>query len=277
MSTYADFVSDGRANPARLVDVHADGARATVTMNDPSRLNALSTAMMVQLNDALTTLSADPAIRSIVLTGTDPAFSAGGDLAMIADGSRAIRDAEAPADTSDAWRWIRHQFGGVVRTIASADAMVIAAVNGPAAGVGLAFALACDLLVASERAVLVPAFGRLGLVPEVGTSWLMTRRLGVHGAMALYVEGRHLDAHEALRRGLVQEVHPHDELERAVAVWCERAEALPKHAFAMTKTVLRECADATWPQSLAVEEMAEANAFSTASLSEAADALRGRG
>src|SRR4029078_10576234 len=113
-----------------------------------------------------------------------------------------------------------------------------------------AFALACDVLIASDRALLVPAFGRLGLVPEVGTSWLMTRRLGYHGALALYVQGRHLDADEALRLGLVQEVCAHEDLLATAAGWCERIEQLPAHAFEMTKPLLRAATDAPWEQSL---------------------------
>jgi len=193
---------------------------------------------------------------------------------MIETGSTRIRTPDEPADTTDAWRWIRRQFGGVVRTIASTDKPFIAAINGAAAGVGLAFALACDILVASEEAVLVPAFGRLGLVPEVGTSWLLTRRLGYQGALALYVRGRHLEADEALRLGIIQEVCPHDELLATAATWCERIEQLPPHAFEMTKPLLRAAVDAPWEQSLALEEYAEANCFSTSTLASAAAAIR---
>src|SRR6185312_10486383 len=81
-----------------------------------------------------------------------------------------------------------------------------------AAGVGLAWALTCDLVIASDRAVIVPAFGRLGLIPEVGTSWALTRRLGYQGALAYYLRGDHIDADTALRLGLVQEVVEHDRL-----------------------------------------------------------------
>ena len=98
----------------------------------------------------------------------------------------------------------------MVRRIARTDKAFVAAINGPAAGVGLAFALTCDVAIASERAVLVPAFGRLGLLPEVGTSWALTRRLGYQGAFAFFASGRHIDAREAERLGLVHEVVPHD-------------------------------------------------------------------
>lgn len=275
MDRYADLVEQGeRADPG-LVVTTVDGARAEVRLNDPGHLNALSQAMMVQLVEAIDGVAGDPKLRTVVLTGTDPAFSAGGDLKMISTGSKSIRDREAAADTSDAWRWIRHQFGGVVRRIVGSDKCFVAAINGPAAGVGLAFAMACDVLLMSERAVLVPAFGRLGLVPEVGTSWFLTRRLGYQTAMALYVRGRHIEAEEAQRLGLVQEACEHEDLIATAGRWCDDVEALPPHSFPMSKSVLREAADASWHQALSVEEFAEANCFSTEDLSRAADRLRG--
>jgi 2-(1,2-epoxy-1,2-dihydrophenyl)acetyl-CoA isomerase len=139
--------------------------------------------------------------------------------------------------------------------------------------VGLAFALACDVLVASERAVLVPAFGRLGLLPEVGTSWLLTRQLGYHGAMAYYLRGQHISAEKALELGLVQEVVAHDQLISAASAWCQLAEEMPTHALEMTKALLRAAVDASWEQSLKLEEFAEANCFSTVSLGQAAASL----
>ena len=274
MNLYTQQIEQGRAEERTLVKMERQDERAVLTLSDPGRLNALSTGLIVQLQARLAELAADPALRAIVITGEDPAFSAGGDLEMIENGSNAIREATDPADTTDAWRWIRRQFGGVVRTIAGTDKAFIAALNGPAAGVGLAFALACDIIVASERAVLVPAFGRLGLVPEVGTSWMLTRRLGYQGALALYVCGRQLEAEEALRLGLVAEVHPHDELLPASHRWCDRVVTLPPHAFEMTKPLLRGAADATWEQSLALEEYAEANCFSVATLARAAAELK---
>jgi 2-(1,2-epoxy-1,2-dihydrophenyl)acetyl-CoA isomerase len=272
--SYPQLLEEGRAEERELVKVERNEARALVTLAEPDRLNPLSTGLMIQLRVRLDELAHDPSLRAIVITGEDPAFSAGGDLEMIERGSSAIREASETAETPDAWRWIRREFGGVVRTIAGTDKAFVAAVNGPAAGVGLAFALACDIIIASEKAVLVPAFGRLGLVPEVGSSWFLTRRLGYQGAFALYVRGRQIEAEEALRLDLVQEVHPHDELLAGAERWCERVAELPPHALEMTKPLLRSAADASWEQSLALEEYAEGNCFSTATLSEAAAAIR---
>jgi 2-(1,2-epoxy-1,2-dihydrophenyl)acetyl-CoA isomerase len=272
--SYPQLLEEGRAEERELVKVERNEARALVTLAEPDRLNPLSTGLMIQLRVRLDELAHDPSLRAIVITGEDPAFSAGGDLEMIERGSSAIREASETAETPDAWRWIRREFGGVVRTIAGTDKAFVAAVNGPAAGVGLAFALACDIIIASEKAVLVPAFGRLGLVPEVGSSWFLTRRLGYQGAFALYVRGRQIEAEEALRLDLVQEVHPHDELLAGAERWCERVAELPPHALEMTKPLLRSAADASWEQSLALEEYAEGNCFSTAALPKAAAEIK---
>ncbi|HEX5610559.1 MAG TPA: enoyl-CoA hydratase/isomerase family protein [Solirubrobacterales bacterium] len=276
MDSYADLIAEGRADERRLVLVEREGERATVTLSDPERLNPLSAGLMLQLLDALAEVDEDPAVRAVILTGADPAFCSGGDLEMIASGTRNVRDGAREVDTTTPWRWIRNQFGGVARRIATSDKTFVAAVNGPAAGVGLAFALACDVILASDRAVLVPAFGKLGLVPEVGTSWALTRRLGYHGAYSFYLRGEHVDAERALQMGLVEEVCPHDELLATAARWCDRVIAMPPHAPEMTKALMRAAVDAPWDQSMKLEEFAEANCFSTAALEQAAAKLLDR-
>ncbi len=273
MSMYLDTLRTGEAAGHDAVAVARPSSdRAVVTLNEPHHLNALSAAICVQLNRALAELAAEPELRTIVLTGAGDAFSAGGDLEMMGDATARIAD---DAGSADVWRWIRGQFGGVVRKIARMDKAVIAALNGPAAGVGLAFALTCDLTLASERARLVPAFGRLGLLPEVGTSWALTRRLGYQGAFAFFAEGRHLEADEARELGLVHEVVPHDELLDAANRWADRIAQLAPHALAMAKPLLRAAADASWDAALAMEEFAEPNCFTTATFRNAVEATKG--
>jgi 2-(1,2-epoxy-1,2-dihydrophenyl)acetyl-CoA isomerase len=270
--TYADLIALAREEDRELVHVDVDDGRALVRMDEPGRLNALSAAMAVQLNDALSAVAADPEVRSIVLTGTDPGFCAGGDLKLMRDVAHpgAVDEDEG---TYAMWRFIRGQFGGVVRTIARTDKPVIAAVNGAAAGVGLAFALASDLLLVSDRARLVLAFGRIGLVPEVGTSWLLARRLGHHRAFAVFAAGEPLGAQEAYDLGIGTEVVAHDELLARADAWCDRLDAVPAPALAMTKPLLRQAADLTWEQALAMEEYAEPNLFTTAGHRRAVNAL----
>ncbi len=259
--TYDQIVAGASGAPP-LVAVQRDGEHAVIVMDDPKRLNPLSVPLTLQLHEALRELVRDPAIKAIVLTGRDPAFSAGGDLQLMTDVAHRMVD-ESPGGTTEAWRWIRNEFGGIARAIARADKAVIAAVNGVAAGVGLAFALACDLILVSERARLVPAFGRIGLLPEVGTSWQLTRRLGYQGAFALFAGGRHLSGAEAHELGLANELHPHEALLDAALGWCARIEALPGHVVPMTKAQLRQCADLTWEQAITMEELAEPNCFTT--------------
>jgi 2-(1,2-epoxy-1,2-dihydrophenyl)acetyl-CoA isomerase len=252
------------------VRVDHRGDRAVITLDESDRLNVLSAPLTRQLRRALQALDADADVRTVVLTGADPGFSAGGDLKMM---KVAVERREAPEGVADVWRWIRREFGGIARLIAGSDTIFVAALNGAAAGVGLAWALTCDLVVASERAVIVPAFGRLGLIPEVGTSWALTRRLGYQGALAYYVRGDHIDASTALRLGLVQEVVEHDRLLAAADEWCSRIAELPPHAAAMTKPLLRAAADADWNDALTLEEFAEPTCFTTAAFADSVQAM----
>jgi 2-(1,2-epoxy-1,2-dihydrophenyl)acetyl-CoA isomerase len=260
--TYAGMLAEAEQAERELVHVERDGAHAVVTLDDPDKLNPLSAELTVQLRERLLELVADPDLRAIVITGQDPAFSAGGDLRLMADVAHAMVDS-SPGGATDVWRWIRNQFGGIARLIARTDKAFIAAVNGPAAGVGLAFALSCDVLLLSERARIVPAFGRIGLVPEVGTSWLLTRRLGYQRTFGMFASGRHLSAQEAFELGLGNELVGHDELMPTALKWCEQIERLPAHVLEMSKPLLRQCADLTWEQAITVEEFAEPMCFTT--------------
>jgi 2-(1,2-epoxy-1,2-dihydrophenyl)acetyl-CoA isomerase len=272
---YADFVAEARAVEDELIVIERGAAHAVVRLDDPPKLNVLSAALTVQLHDALRELVADPDVRAIVLTGTDPAFSAGGDLRLMA-GYAQDQIREGAGGTTEIWRWIRGQFGGVVRTIVGADKAVIAAVNGAAAGVGLAFALACDVIVVSERARIVPAFGRIGLLPEVGTGWLLTRRLGYQRTFGLFASGRHLSGADAFELGLANEVVEHGELMTAALRWAEQVRELPPHVVPMMKPLLRAAADMTWDQAIAMEEFAEPGTFTTRAHREAVAELLDR-
>jgi 2-(1,2-epoxy-1,2-dihydrophenyl)acetyl-CoA isomerase len=272
---YDEFVAQARADTTPLVRVERHGARAVVTMDDPERLNALSAPLTVQLHDHLRALVADRDIRVIVLTGADPGFSAGGDLRLMQDFAHPVVDARDEG-VPTIWRWIRNEFGGVVKTIVKAETAFIAAVNGPAAGVGLAFALSCDLILASEQALLVPAFGKIGLLPEVGTSWALTRRLGYQRTFELFAGGKPLTGEEAATFGIANACVPPDELLDQANAWADRLERLPDHVLRQTKQLLRACADMTWDQAITLEEFAEPGAFTTAAHRDGVGALLAR-
>ena len=262
--TYNDVVAEGRADDARFVEVDRPSPdRAVLRMADPEKMNILSAPLMLQLQEQAEALVRDPDIRSIVLTGDGSGFSAGGDLRMM---QGAVDSFGAEDDTEGAfmpYQWIRYRFGAFARLIAHSDKAWIAALNGPAAGVGLAFALTADIAIAAEDAVIVPAFGRLGLVPEVGTSWALTRALGYRKAFEFYVGGEHIDARRAVDLGLVNEVVASGDLLARADEWCERISKLPAHALPIAKPLLRASADASWDQSLQMEELAEPMCFTT--------------
>jgi 2-(1,2-epoxy-1,2-dihydrophenyl)acetyl-CoA isomerase len=112
---YTDVVAEARAAGAGLVLVERQRERAVVTLNDPDRLNPLGAALMVRLREVLAELAADESLRAIVLTGADPAFSAGGDLRLMRDEARPMLAGSGGAP--ELWRWIRMQFGGIARLI----------------------------------------------------------------------------------------------------------------------------------------------------------------
>ena len=261
--SYADVVAEGRASEERLVEVERLGDRAIVTLSDPDKRNVLSAPLMLQLLAATEELAGARDVRSIVLTGAGPGFSTGGDLRMMRDAVERLHSPDDEEGATMPWQWIRYQFGAMVRLIGRTDKAFIAALNGPAAGVGLAFALTCDIAIAAEDAVIVPAFGRLGLVPEVGTSWALTRALGYRRAFAYYVSGEHIDARRAADLGLVNEVVPSGELMDRAMGWCDRIAALPAHALPIAKPLLRATADLPWEQALTMEEFAEPMCFTT--------------
>jgi len=128
-------------------------------------------------------------------------------------------------------------------------------------------------VVASDRAQLVLAFGRIGLVPEVGTNWALTRRVGHRKAFELFVRGGTVAADEALALGLVNQVVPHDGLLDAALAWCDRIARLPEHVVSMTKPLMRAAADMSWQHAILAEEFAEPMTFTTAAHRRAVDAL----
>jgi 2-(1,2-epoxy-1,2-dihydrophenyl)acetyl-CoA isomerase len=186
-----------------LIETIEDGV-ATLTFNRPERMNALSRPIMEGLLHGLPRLAGDPAVRVIVLTGAGRAFCAGGDVKSMTEGGEQRSAAEATAHLRSRME--------VSRILHELPKPTIAMINGPAAGAGLAFALACDLRIASTSARLVTAFVRVGFSGDFGGSFFLTRLVGTAKARELYFTGRPVDAQEALSLGLVNRVVPDEQL-----------------------------------------------------------------
>src|SRR5512146_2174940 len=181
------------------VDVARRGAVLSITLNRPEVMNALNAAVHAGLYAALEE-ARDPAVRAVVLTGAGRAFCAGQDLQEFRSGARDVAGN------------LRTNYHRNVLAIRALEKPVIAAVNGAAAGAGLSLALACDVRIASRSARFVPAFIKIGLIPDSGGTWLVRRLLGAARAFEWLTTGRRLGADEARDWGLVSEVVEDEEL-----------------------------------------------------------------
>ncbi len=191
---------------------------ATITLNRPDKLNAITLTMGLELQDAMLAADADDEVRAIILTGAGRGFCAGADMDLLTsiqggnretggEGAQRSRGeiAKPRAEAREDYRKQYSYFPSVRKPI-------IAAVNGPVAGLGFVLTLYCDLRIASETARFGTAFARRGLIAEHGVSWLLPRLVGMANACDLLFSGRMIDAQEALRMGLVSRVESADEL-----------------------------------------------------------------
>jgi 2-(1,2-epoxy-1,2-dihydrophenyl)acetyl-CoA isomerase len=206
-----------------------DGGIGWLTLRRPERRNALDVGLV---HDAIGALEALPAgLGALVLTGEGPAFCVGADLHMFQSAVEARRVEEALAPLLDAM----HRITRKLRTL---PVPTIAAVEGAAAGAGIGLACACDLRVVGESTVFVPAFSALGLSPDSGTSYHLTRALGGPAANAAFLRNRRIPAAELLARGLADEVAPDGQVAGAAArLAAEVAGASPAALLATRRLV----------------------------------------
>ncbi|MEO8245556.1 MAG: enoyl-CoA hydratase-related protein [Chloroflexota bacterium] len=227
------------------VDV-TDGV-ATLTLNRPDALNALNATLRGELLTTLRAVARDDAVRCVVLTGAGRAFCAGADLRG-GSGEREFR------------RVLTSQYNPLVRALRDLPKPVLAAVNGVAAGAGMSLALAADLVLAAEDARFVPAFGRIGLVPDSGLTRTLVRALGRHRATAILIAGEPLGAAEARDAGLVLRVVPAAELAGSATELARKLADGPTRAIGLTKRLVNAAEnddlDASLRDEAALQELA---------------------
>ncbi|WP_020108049.1 enoyl-CoA hydratase-related protein [Nocardia sp. 348MFTsu5.1] len=224
-----------------VVEVEKRGAVAIVRLHRPARLNAFTSEMHDRILDAFNDCDADDSVRAVVLTGSGRAFCAGADLA--AGGETFVLDdqgrGEAPPDQ-----------GGVVSLrIYRSTKPVIAAINGPAAGVGVTMTLPADIRIASDTAKFGFVFTRRGLVPEACSNWFLPRIVGISTALEWAIGGKMVSAAEALERGLVREVVPaYEVLDRAIAIANELIAGTSPVSVALTRQLMWQMLGASGPE-----------------------------
>jgi len=221
-------MAGGRPIPSfETVRYEVADAVATITLDRPDALNALTIAVKRDLLAALRAVERDRAVRAVVLTGAGRAFCAGQDLR-----ERLESDA-APLAVE-----LRERYNPIIRAMRALDQPIVGAINGVAAGAGASLAFACDVRLVSDQASFRLAFGRIGLVPDSGATWFLPRLVGAAKASELALLDEPLSAADAERIGLVARVVPADELAAEARSVATRLAAMAPRALALTKHAL---------------------------------------
>lgn len=212
------------------VNLHRAGGTARIELNRPERMNAWEATLTRDLRAAIAHVADDDELRAVLLTGSGRGFCSGADLSAgfetTADGRPDLQSA------------LRERYHPVILALRELPKPVLAAVNGGAVGVGCSLALACDLVLAAESAYFLLAFVNIGLVPDGGSSAFVPARAGLARAAEMAMLGERVDAATALAWGLVNAVHPDDELQAAADALAARLAAGPTRAHAGIKREL---------------------------------------
>lgn len=252
-----------------VVVVENRGPIAILKLNRPESMNPLGADGDGEaVRAACDALNADKDIRCVILTGEGRAFSAGGDIKKMAD-------PEGPFAGSGIGIRGHYQrnIHRIARALFSLDMPVIAAVNGPAIGLGCDVACMADIRIASDKAKFGVTFLKLGLVPGDGGSWLLPRTIGMSRAAELFFTGDVIDAPTAADWGLVSRVVPHDTLMDEALAMAGKIAALPPHALRLTKSLLRQGQTSSYDQALDTAAMAQAMSHATEDHREGVNAL----
>lgn len=224
---------------------------ATVMLNRADKLNALSGEMYHELADTFASLNGDDEVRAVILTGAGRAFCAGGDVTSM--GSYDV--------VSGRKRSKGHH--RMILNLHHLEKPVIAAIRGPAAGIGASLALACDLIVASETAYLLMAFKNVGIPPDGGAIYFLTQQLGLSRAKELVYSARKLPAAEARDMGLISQVVPDDQLESAAGTLAAEIAGSATYALTLAKRLFQSMYTPTLEQLLEMEILAVGGARMT--------------
>ncbi len=243
------------------VQVERHGAVTKIVMDRPQAMNAVDEALGEALKAAVQEVAQDDATRAVILTGNGKAFCSGADLK-----AGFSLDENGRPDIGGA---LRTRFHPIIEGLRTMPKPVIAAINGPAVGIGLSFALACDLSIARRSSYLMLAFVNIGLVPDGGSSFLIPERIGFARAAEMAMLGEKVSAEKALEWGLINRVVEDDELEQETAALAERLANGPTRSYAGSKRQLN-----AW-QFARMQDQLELEATIQAEMGTSADFIEG--
>ena len=216
----------------QTVNVHIRAGGATIELNRPEVLNAWNGQFGDDLSSALSELAADESVRAIMITGAGRAFSSGADLKDVGGGFT------TSDGRPDVYRTLTERYHPIMKAIREMPKPVVAAVNGPAVGIGASLALCCDLILAAESAYFLLAFVNIGLVPDGGSSLFLPTRIGMARATELSMLGERLPAARALEWGLINRVVADERLPEEAEQLLTRLAGGPTRSYAGTKRQL---------------------------------------
>lgn len=248
----------------RKIRLERAGAIATVTLADPATLNAAALDMVEELIDAFRSLASDETARAVVLTGEGRGFCSGANLSDPRTLAGVLAGGDEGPDLGVA---LESHYRPFIELLRNSPVPVVAAVNGPCAGIGMAFALACDLIVAGEGARFILAFRRIGLVPDGGLTWLLPRIVGKARALEMMLLGEDVPAPTALAWGMVNRVVPDEALMQAAGELAGKLASGPR-SLGLMRALVWEALDQPLTAQLEAERRAQTDAGRTSDFRE---------
>lgn len=236
--------------------IENDGFVRTLRLNRPDVLNSFNNDLLAALGKAVRDAERDKGVRCVVITGAGRGFSAGQDLADVADRYKG----DAPIELGN---HLRDRYNPIISKIRTMEKPVIAAVNGVAAGAGCSLALACDIRIAAESASFIEAFVNVGLVPDSGSTFFLPRLIGISQALEMAITGRKVKSDEAVQIGLVNRVVPDAELDAETQKLAQQLAALPPRAIGLTKRAMNRAWGVELGDQLDYEAMMQTTAGQT--------------
>jgi 2-(1,2-epoxy-1,2-dihydrophenyl)acetyl-CoA isomerase len=241
----------------RHVKVESEGGVGWIRLNRPEKMNAIGAITRQQLSEAIKQAERDDAIRVVVLTGSGRAFSSGADVTEMVQGG----GLRTPEDVGNV---LRNEYLPMLTRLRTMPKPVIAAMNGPAVGIGASYALACDIRIAVPEAYILEAFINIGLAPDGGVSWLLPRLAGTGVAYEMFFTGKPLQAADAHRLGVINRIVPADQLEAEVRELANQIASQPRQALGAAKRAVIHALDSSFEEAVEFESyLQEAQAGSS--------------
>ena len=238
------------------VDLRSHGGVAVIRFNRPEKMNAIGALTRTQLAEAIKQAERDDAMRVVVLTGSGRAFCSGADVTEMAPGA----GMRTPEDVGNV---LRNEYMPMLMRLRTMPKPVIAAMNGPAVGIGASYALACDIRIATPEAYILEAFINIGLAPDGGVSWLLPRLAGTGIAYEMFFTGKPLQAVDAHRLGVINRIVPAERLEEEARDLANQLASQPRQAVAGAKRAVLHALTSTYEEAMEFESyLQEAQAAS---------------